>query len=196
MTTVPRREQAQRRRAQLLDVALQAFVDDGIENVSMADLAARAGVAHGLVYHYFASKDELVLAVMAHASPLEHFSDIAADMHGMPVQDGLRLFGERLAALLEQRRDVVRFVLRETLSPRSELPARLAELQARVLDGLGEYLTERVEAGELRPHDVRAPLRMLISSALVLGVTGQPVAPAMPGLIDTVLSGIRCKESS
>jgi AcrR family transcriptional regulator len=189
-----RKEQAQRRRAQLLDVALQLFVERGIENVSIADLAAGAGVAHGLVYHYFASKDELLVAVLEHASPLQGFLDIAASMRGLPAHEGLRLFTMRLGGMLQERGDVLRFLFRESLSPRSALPSRIAEVQEQVLEELASYLTGRIGAGELRPHDPRAPFRMLISSALVLGLFGQPVEPWIDSFVETILFGIRSED--
>jgi AcrR family transcriptional regulator len=189
-----RKEQAQRRRAQLLDVALRLFVERGIENVSIADLAAGAGVAHGLVYHYFASKDELLVAVLEHASPLEGFLAIAASMRGLPAHEGLRLFTTRLGGMLRERGDVLRFLFRESLSPRSALPSRIAEVQEQVLEGLASYLNERIEAGELRPHDTRTPFRMLISSALVLGLLEQPVEPWIDSFVETILSGIRSQD--
>lgn len=185
-----RKEQAQKRRAQLVDVALELYVERGIENVAVGDVAARAGVAHGLVYHYFGSKDGLLAAVMERASPVSDFRALAAGMAGLPAAEGLRSFTRGLAALLDERRDVIRLLLREVLSPASTLPVEVAAVQATVLAELGDYLAERVTAGELRPHDTRAPFRMLISSALVLAVVDQPMRPWVDPLVDTVLNGI------
>ena len=47
---------ARERRDQLLTSALALFAERGFENASMKDLAAAAGVAPGLVYHYFRSR--------------------------------------------------------------------------------------------------------------------------------------------
>lgn len=185
-----RKEQARRRRDQLIDVALGLFVERGVENVTVADVAGRAGVAHGLVYHYFSGKDELLGAVMERASPVPAFRALAAGMAGSPAAEGLRTFTRGLAVMLDERRDVVRMLLREVLSPRSTLPPGLAAIQDAALDALGDYLAERVAAGELRPHDTRAPFRMLISTALVLAVTDEPLEPWIDPLVDTILQGI------
>jgi AcrR family transcriptional regulator len=184
----------QRRQVQLLGVALELFVERGIEKVSIADLPGQAGVAHGLFYHYFASKDELLVAVLEHASPLQGFLAIAESMHGLPADEGLRLFAMRLGGMLEERGDVLRFIFRESLSPRSLLPSALVDVQQQVLEGLASYRTERIEAGELRPHDPRAPFRILISSPLVLELLKQPVEPWIDSFVDTILSGIRSEE--
>lgn len=48
------------RRQEILDAAAALFVARGIDGVSIADIAEHAGIAKGLMYHYFTSKDDLV----------------------------------------------------------------------------------------------------------------------------------------
>jgi AcrR family transcriptional regulator len=52
------------RRQLILDAARRLFCQRPYSEVSMADLAASAGVARGLLHHYFGSKRDLYLAVM------------------------------------------------------------------------------------------------------------------------------------
>jgi AcrR family transcriptional regulator len=160
----------------------------------MAEVASRAGVAPGLLYHYFRNKDGLLAAVLDAASPRDAFEDLATSLAGRPVAEGLREFCVRAAALLESRGDVVRVLFRELLAPEPALVAGVADIQQVVLDGLAHYLAERIDAGELRPHDPRAPLRLLISGILVLGVTRQPIEPWIDGFVETVLHGIEAKD--
>lgn len=191
--TPTRREQADLRRAQLVGVTLDLFVERGIENVTIAEVASRAGVASGLLYHYFGSKEGLLKVVLDAASPREAFAGLAMSLTGRPAAEGLREFCVRAAAVLDERGDVVRMLFRELLAPDSAISGGIAELQDDVLGGLSRYLAERVETGELRPHDPRAPLRLLISGILVLGVTRQPVEPWVDGFVDTILQGIRAR---
>jgi len=186
-----RREQADLRRAQLIDVTFQLLAERGIEYVTMGEVASRAGVASGLLYHYFGNKEGLLQAVFDAVSPREAFAELATDLTGATVDEGLRRFCVRAAAILDQRGDVVRVLFREMLAADSPLPATLADLQQQVLGDLSRYLAERITAGELREHDPRVPLRLLISGILVLGVTRQPVDPWIDGFLDVVLRGIR-----
>jgi AcrR family transcriptional regulator len=48
------------RRQEILEAAAELFGARGIDGVSIADIAERAGIAKGLLYHYFESKDALV----------------------------------------------------------------------------------------------------------------------------------------
>lgn len=41
----------------IIDAALEVFCEKGYANTRMADIAKRAGVSYGLVYHYFGSKE-------------------------------------------------------------------------------------------------------------------------------------------
>jgi AcrR family transcriptional regulator len=58
----PRGEQAVR--ASLIDAATELFAERGPGSVSVRQIAEAAGVNHGLVHHYFGSKDGLVTAVL------------------------------------------------------------------------------------------------------------------------------------
>ncbi|WP_199613605.1 TetR/AcrR family transcriptional regulator [Paenibacillus alkalitolerans] len=47
------------RREQILKAALKVFAWRGLAAAKISDIAAEAGLSHGLVYHYFRSKDEI-----------------------------------------------------------------------------------------------------------------------------------------
>lgn len=51
------------KRQQILDAAVRVFADDGYHGARVGDIAAAAGVAHGLLYHYFASKDDVLRTI-------------------------------------------------------------------------------------------------------------------------------------
>jgi TetR/AcrR family transcriptional regulator, fatty acid metabolism regulator protein len=48
------------KRRMILDAAVRVFARQGFHACRVADIADEAGVAYGLVYHYFASKDEVL----------------------------------------------------------------------------------------------------------------------------------------
>ena len=83
-------------RRRILEAALALFAERGFESTTMRDVAARAGLATGAAYYYFASKDELVL---------EFYRVSQRDMVGLAAA---RLgpggdLKDRLAALLESK---------------------------------------------------------------------------------------------
>jgi TetR/AcrR family transcriptional regulator, fatty acid metabolism regulator protein len=48
------------RRRQILDAAIRVFARQGFHACRVSDIAREAGVAYGLVYHYFDSKDQVL----------------------------------------------------------------------------------------------------------------------------------------
>jgi TetR/AcrR family transcriptional regulator, fatty acid metabolism regulator protein len=59
MATGSRPGAAEKRRV-ILDAAVRVFARQGFNGCRVADIADEAGVAYGLVYHYFRSKDEVL----------------------------------------------------------------------------------------------------------------------------------------
>ena len=51
------------KRTLILDAAIRVFAEHGYHGARVGDIAEDAGVAHGLLYHYFASKDEVLRTI-------------------------------------------------------------------------------------------------------------------------------------
>ena len=56
------------RRAQLIDLGARMLAERPLEQISVEDIADQAGVSRGLLFHYFASKNEFHLAIVRHSS--------------------------------------------------------------------------------------------------------------------------------
>jgi len=73
------------RREQLLNAALQVFARRGLAATQISDIAKTAGLSHGLVYHYFSSKDEIFTELVERALDSSlMLSRVAARMKGDP----------------------------------------------------------------------------------------------------------------
>lgn len=60
MSAAPARSARQDRRQAILDAAVRVFASRGFHACRVSDIADEAGVAYGLVYHYFGSKDSVL----------------------------------------------------------------------------------------------------------------------------------------
>ena len=89
-----RTKPAEQRRAELLEAGRALFLAKGIAATSLDDVTQRAGVSKGLFYLYFASKEDLVLALQ------EQFSgEVAARMAATALAEaGQADWGARLDA--------------------------------------------------------------------------------------------------
>jgi AcrR family transcriptional regulator len=54
-----RKDKSKERRKQILEAALEVFARRGFVGTKANDISKRAGLSHGLTYHYFESKDEI-----------------------------------------------------------------------------------------------------------------------------------------
>ena len=61
-----RRRRKQARPQELLDAALELFVEKGFAATRIEEVALRAGVSKGTLYLYYSSKEELLKAVISH----------------------------------------------------------------------------------------------------------------------------------
>lgn len=105
--------QAGDKRQQILDAAVRVFAQRGYESSRVGDIAAEAGVAYGLVYHYFESKDAVLEAVfreswgrlLAAIAQAEQTAGTAPERLGLVVKIVLRSWRDDP--------DLVRLLVRE-----------------------------------------------------------------------------------
>jgi AcrR family transcriptional regulator len=81
----PRRRLApELRREQLLDSAIALAAGGDIASISVEEVAAHAGVSEGLLYHYFTTKQALVVAAVRRAADA-FIADLRAAAVGPPL---------------------------------------------------------------------------------------------------------------
>jgi TetR/AcrR family fatty acid metabolism transcriptional regulator len=80
------------RRQELLDAAVQVFARKGFRAARVGDIAEQAGVAHGLLYHYFRSKDEVLETIFRDTWQLLVAETERIEESGAPLPEQLRRF--------------------------------------------------------------------------------------------------------
>ncbi len=55
-----RQAASEEKRRLIIDAAVRVFARDGYHTSRVGDIAEEAGIAHGLLYHYFSSKEEVL----------------------------------------------------------------------------------------------------------------------------------------
>ena len=77
------------RRRQILDAAVRVFARQGFHTCRVSDIADEAGVAYGLVYHYFSSKEEILDTVFLERWEVMLAAIADADESGRTARDKL-----------------------------------------------------------------------------------------------------------
>jgi len=70
------------KRKRILDAAVRVFAEHGYHGARVGDIAKDAGVAHGLLYHYFASKDEVLRTIF-----VENWGELIARFRAVEAAD-------------------------------------------------------------------------------------------------------------
>jgi AcrR family transcriptional regulator len=84
-------ERSARTRAALLKAARQLFAEQGFAQTGREEIAERAGVTRGALYHHFASKTEVAAAVMDELTTELVDQVVAAALRGHDVREQLHL---------------------------------------------------------------------------------------------------------
>jgi AcrR family transcriptional regulator len=139
---------AARTREQIVDVALDLFLDQGYDETTMEQIAARAEIGSTTLYRYFPSKDLLILDRFARSI------DLGTLLRDRPAEEPLNValgavIRTTLADLVD--RDGRLVALRRIVDNAPVPRARLWDLAAQAQSDLKSAIAERVPstAGEL-----------------------------------------------
>lgn len=81
---------ATEKRRVILDAAVRVFARQGFHTCRVSDIADEAGVAYGLVYHYFASKEQILDTLFLERWEVMLEAIAGADASGDPAPEKLR----------------------------------------------------------------------------------------------------------
>ena len=187
------------KRQQLLGAAVRVFARKGFHASRVGDIAEEAGVAHGLLYHYFKSKDQVLEAVFH-----ENWSILVARIESVeetdePAADQIRHIAAIVLRTWLHLPDVVRVVIQE-FGRSPELGERIGELTLPI-DALQRVIARGIERGEFRkdidPAFAATVVYGSIDELLTAWVLGrlpsdeEAVARAEQTLVEVILLGLR-----
>lgn len=150
----------------ILDAATALFADEGYESVSVASIAAQAGVCKANVFHHFASKESLYLAVMKGASA-EH-ADYAEKLYQAPGRsaDKVRKLIEFEIRNMLDNTQRTRLMLREASDVGHARVRKLARAGfQRNISAVVNLFKQGCESGEFRRNIDPAAAAMLVGGA-------------------------------
>jgi AcrR family transcriptional regulator len=188
--TTSRTRRADARREELLRAALRLFAERGFDGTTIADIATATGTAHGLVYHYFASKNDLLMTVLERFSFLPELRRLLDVSPERPTVEVLTEISVRFSALLRERADLLRLVSRESQT-NPDVAAALGDVMVEGTRLIATYLDARVAAGELRPHDTTVPARGLFWAIVTMHLAQAPDEGFEAALVDVMVNGLR-----
>lgn len=192
----PRPDVSAQRIPQILGAAYTVFARRGVAAATVSEVAREAGVSSALVFRYFTTKDELLLAFVGH-----YFAQLQTqlDLHaasGAPLRTIIASWCDELAAELET--PAAQAIGQELLA----LSARHSDMQQVVAQAYANYRTRlaaliaaAMKRREIRKTDPEALAATLIAmiegtNVLQLATGGRGLAAAYRRGIETVFAGL------
>lgn len=205
---IARQRRKEARPQELLQAALDLFVEKGFAATRSEEVARRAGVSKGTLYLYYPSKEELFKEVVRHnLTPIISLGeDLVTSFEGSTVDLLQQLLarwwqdvGHTSAAGIfklmmaegQHFPDLAAFYSREVVLPSRELLRRAVERGIH----RGEFRGVDAEAAV---HALVAPLQYVVLDRLSLGLCGLPAEPAgveqfMRHQLDLLFNGLLCR---
>ena len=172
------------KRQLILGAAVRVFAREGYHTCRVGQIAEEAGVAYGLVYHYFGSKDELLETIFRST-----WTDMLARVHEVeesdrPVREQIRQVAAVVLRTWRRDRDLVRVLVREVI--RSEHLQHRVEEIADAFHALERIIRNGQERGELR-SDIDARLASVVLYGALEEILSGWVLGQLPGSEEDIL---------
>jgi AcrR family transcriptional regulator len=136
------------RRRELLDAAVRVFAREGFHSARVGDIAEEAGVAHGLLYHYFRSKEDVLETIFRETWQLLVSDTDRIAGADVPVRELLRRFARIYLGSWLVTPELIRVLVRE-IARSPEVSARVDEV-AELFVVLRRMIEAAIERGEVR----------------------------------------------
>jgi TetR/AcrR family transcriptional regulator, fatty acid metabolism regulator protein len=138
------------KRRQILDAAVRVFARQGFHATRVSDIADEAGVAYGLVYHYFKSKDEVLNELFAERWSLLLAAIEETDRAGGPHRARLAAVASFIIDSYRHDPELMKVIIVEvTRAANSFGKTHLPEIR-RAYQSIAKIVAEGQEAGAFR----------------------------------------------
>ena len=206
MSAVGGAKAAPDKRRLILDAAVRVFARQGFHACRVSDIADEAGVAYGLVYHYFASKDEVLdtLFLERWGVMLELIRDV--DAEPIPVREKLGAIASFIIDSYRHDPDLMKVIIVEvTRAANSFGQTHIAQIRT-AYDLIGEIVLKAQAEGSFKPEIEARFAAMAFYGAIEQLLTGWIFGLRPAGeeeferakwlVVETVCGGLECSAAS
>jgi AcrR family transcriptional regulator len=163
---VDRRRDAERTRADILDVATEEFANQGYGGARVDEIAARTRTTKRMIYYYFGGKEQLYLAVLERAYAEIRAAERGVDVDHLDPVAAIRRIAEVTFDHHEAHPAFIKLVGVENAQQAKHMThvARLVDLNSSAVDVLRGVLARGQRARMFRTDVDALDLHMVISS--------------------------------
>jgi TetR/AcrR family transcriptional regulator, fatty acid metabolism regulator protein len=170
------------KRRMILDAAVRVFALQGFHHCRVSDVADEAGVAYGLVYHYFDSKEEILntLFLERWGIMLEAIGEI--DARELPSRDKLRSVAGFIIDSYRHDPDLMKVIIVEVTRAANSFGAVHLEEIRKAYEGIAAIVEAAREEGSFKSAIPSEFAAMCFYGAIEQLLTGWVVEAICGGL--------------
>ena len=160
------------KRRMILDAAVRVFARQGFHTCRVSDIADEAGVAYGLVYHYFQSKDEVLDTLFLERWDVMLDAIREVDAQDVAAREKLYAIASFIVDSYRHDPDLMKVIIVEVTRAANSFGAAHLDKIAEAYAQIGGIVEQAQRSGEFRPT-----------------VSAEFAAMAFYGAIEQVLTG-------
>jgi TetR/AcrR family fatty acid metabolism transcriptional regulator len=160
------------KRRLILDAAVRVFARQGFHTCRVSDIADEAGVAYGLVYHYFDSKDEVLDTLFLERWELLLAAIDEIDATRIPAREKLFAIASFIVDSYRHDPELMKVIIVEVTRAANTFGSTHIDLIRRAYQGIARIVAAAQADGSFRPT-----------------VSAEFAAMAFYGVIEQVLTG-------
>jgi TetR/AcrR family transcriptional regulator, fatty acid metabolism regulator protein len=160
------------KRRMILDAAVRVFARQGFHTCRVSDIADEAGVAYGLVYHYFQSKDEVLDTLFLERWDLMLAAIREIDANDIAAREKLRAIASFIVDSYRHDPDLMKVIIVEVTRAANSFGQAHLDQITQAYGLIGGIVAQAQERGEFRPE-----------------ISADFAAQAFYGAIEQVLTG-------
>jgi AcrR family transcriptional regulator len=187
-------------RSRILAAARDMLVTTSLDELSMEELAAAAGVSRGTLYRLVPGKTPLLVALIEVYSPFDAIRRIIEDHPQDPPAVVLPLIGRAVVGVAGERLGLMRAVFHEVTARSGPGMEGMGPLFAQTLGLLAQYMDRQMAAGTIRPMHPIVALQAVVGPIFFHLMTLSVLEPvvelpdpeaAVDALVLSALEGLR-----
>lgn len=146
---------ATKRKRQIFDAAIHLFLEKGVTNTSMRELATAVGMTTGGLYHFVKSKDEIIRMVARNAIYAhESVKALRKNLGDVGPTEAFRVCTEYWLTVEQTALEQTVFLDRERVHLGSDMEEAYSESVRSLIRFFEDLLHDGIEAGEFKVDDV------------------------------------------
>lgn len=144
-----RSQQKKERQTEILYAAIEVIAEKGFEKTRISDIADRAGVAYGLIYHYYGAKEKILMAIFENLWNRFERRIERIIRTQRPAVDRLAMISDYMLDTYIARPDIMRLLVQEVVRAHNIVNLPEMDIVRRIIGKIELTVQMGIDAGEL-----------------------------------------------